>query len=498
MIERMGMVMTAGRSSAKALALVFGVACCLAYPAAAEVISLTEGKSSLRLINGKLQMKVSREPGVTNFLDPTCSGGPTSLRLATEAYDSGEILLPCNKWQLVRGRSYEYLDDAGSVQGVERIVWKGTRLQLTVNGGAANQIIGPIGYIDVSLTTGPIVSVPPAPQLGPETYCARFDNFNSNAFGQISANGPARACVPPPTATPTRTPTRTSTSTPTSTPTRTPTVTETPGGATRTPTLTPTISPTPTPLGPLGTHTFVLGTGSGVRLKGLIGPAPFALTGQFSMAFGTPDMNGIAAITVPAASVHFNPILNPISGINAVCVDAAADGSGFIDCDGGTTPFNRVLSQDHITQDVDPTCSLGTPDPDPNHPGVCNGPVQLTQSGAFDPGDMQLTVTVEITTLTTAQFGVDGQPCTNDDQPSTPPAPVVVPLNSGTLNASLIDLNNFPGFTSTLSVAGNQFNCVSIATTGSLTGGKVVGGFIVLHADPTIGDLMTALELVAQ
>lgn len=473
------------------------MACALVHPARGELINMTEGKSSLRLINGKLQIKFTREPGITNFIDPTCLGGPTSLHLATEAYESGEILLPCNKWQLVRGRSYEYLDPDGTVQGVEKIVWKGTRLQITVIGGVANQIIGPISFLDISLTAGPIVSDPPAPPLGPESYCARFENFSSNEFGRISASGPARPCVPQPTATPTRTPTHTHTSTPTRTPTSTPTITDTPGGATNTPTLTPTITLTPTPLGPLGTHTFVLGTGSGVRLKGVIGPAPFTLTGQFSMTFGAPDLNGIASITVPSASVHFNPILNPLPGVSAVCVGAAADGSGFIDCDGGTSPLDRTVAQDHRTQDVDPTCSLGTPDPDPTHTGVCNGPVQLAETGVYDPGDMQLTVTVAITTLTNIQYGPDGQPCTTDDQPSMPPAPVVVPLNTGAFSASLVDLNNFAGFTATLSVQGAPFNCASIAT-GSLTGGKLVGGFTVLHADPTIGDLITALELAAQ
>lgn len=462
-----------------------------------EQIDLIEGKSSLRLISGKLLVKYSREPGITNFLDPTCTGGPTSLRLKTDAYDSGDIALPCNKWQLVRGKSYVYEDPDGTVQGVEKIVWKGTKLQIKVTGGVANQIIGPIAYIDVRLDAGPIAFPAPAPQLGPESYCARFSNFDSNEFGRIAALGPALPCVPPPTATPTRTPTRTNTSTPTRTPTLTPTITDTPGGPTQTPTFTPTITLTPTPLGPLGSHTFVLGTGSGVRLKGVIGPAPFTLSGQFTTVFGAPNGSGIATVTVPAASVSFSPILNPIAGINAVCVSAAADGTGFIDCDGGTTPFNRSVTQDHNITNVDPGCATGTADPDPNHAGICNGPVVLIESGAFGAGDMQLSITVAIKTLLTAEFGVDGQPCTSDDTPSTPVPPVVVLLNTGSLSASLIDLNNFAGFTTNLSAQGNEFSCPSIAT-GTLTGGKLVGGFTVLHADATIGDLITALELVAQ
>ena len=477
--------------------LALGAIVLLAGGTSGQQIDLTEGKATLRIVDGKLLMNISREPGVTNFIDPTCaSGGTTSVRLKTEAYDSGDIVLPCSKWQLVSGRSYVYEDAAGSVQGVEKIKWKsGTKLQIKVTGGAANQIIGPVSYVDVRLTSGPIASAPPAPQLGPESYCARFDNFKSNEFGRISGTGPARACVAPATQTPTVTSTRTSTSTSTRTPTSTPTVTETAGGPTRTPTQTPTITYTPTPLGPLGTHTFVLATGSVVRLKGVFQPAPFNLTGQFSMVFGAPDVNGIAAFTIPAASVAFNPIFNPLPGINAVCVRAASSGTGFVDCDGGSSPINQTISQDHRIQDVDPTCSTGTADTE--HLGTCNGQQIVVDSGTFGPGDTAASLTVSITTLTLAQYGPDSQACTSDDTPSTPPSPVVVPLKSGSYSAAVVDLNNSPGFNVSLSSQGNEFNCASIAT-GTLTGGKLVGGFAVLHADPLIGDLITALELVAQ
>jgi hypothetical protein len=464
--------------------------------AIAEQISLIEGKSSLRIIGGKLLMKVSREPGITNFLDPTCAGGPTVLRLATESFDSGDIALPCDKWQLVSGRSYVYDDDAGGVQGIEKIQWKsGTKLLIKVTGGVANQVIGPVGFVDVRLTNGPIAAAPPAPQLGPESYCARFDNFTSNEFGRIAGVGPARACVAPPTATPTPTPSRTPTSTATRTATSTPTVTETPGGPTRTPTRTPTVTSTPTPLGVLGTRTFALAAGSVVRLKGVITTA-FNLSGQFSMVFGAPDGNGIASFTIPAASVVFNPIFNPIPGINAVCVKATSAGSGLIDCDGGSTPINQTSSQDHRIQDVDPSCGTGTPDT--VHAGSCNGPQFVVDSGTFAAGDMAASITVSITTLSTAQFGPDMQACTADDTPSSPPAPVVVPLKTGAFSATIADLNNNVGFNASLTSQGNAFDCAGIAASGTLTGGKLVGGFAALHADPLIGDLITALELVAQ
>jgi hypothetical protein len=101
--------------------------------------------------------------------------------------------------------------------------------------------------------------------------------------------------------------------------------------------------------------------------------------------------------------------------------------------------------------------------------------------------------------LTTAQFGPDTQPCTSDDQPSTPPSPVVIPMQSGTITATVVDLNNTAGFNVSLQGAGAgvPFPCSGIDT-GVFTGSKLVGGFVALHADPLIGDLATVLELVAQ
>jgi len=295
----------------------------------------------------------------------------------------------------------------------------------------------------------------------------------------------------------TPTPTITNTPTITSTPTKSPTPTITPGGPTFTPTQTATITPTNTPPVPLGTHLFTLGAGSQVRLKGFLSPPAFALTGSLTAAFGTPDGNGVAPITIPMASVHFNPILNPIIGINAVCVKAVADGTGSIDCDGGSTGINQTISQDHMTQDVDPSCLMGIPDPDPTHVGVCNGQQLVSNTGTYGAGDAALALTVQITALTTVQFGPDNQPCTTDDQPPMPPSAVTIPVKTGTLSATIFDLNTSAGFTAALTAAGNEFNCNSIAG-GSLTGGKLVGGFLVLHADPLLGDLTTALELVAQ
>jgi hypothetical protein len=215
------------------------------------------------------------------------------------------------------------------------------------------------------------------------------------------------------------------------------------------------------------------------------------------MVFGTLDGSGVAPLTIPAASVTFNPIFNPIPGINAVCVKAAVDGTGIIDCDGGSAQINRTVTQDHRIQDVDPTCSTGTADTFVTHEGTCNGPQIITDTGVFGAGDMSVALTVSITTLTTAQYGTDNQPCTSDDQPASPPSPVLVPMKTGSFSTTITDLNNSPGFNVSLSAQGTPFSCPNIAA-GTLTGGKLVGGFAVLHADPTIVDLMTALELKAQ
>lgn len=465
----------------------------IGLPARAEEINLTQGRATLRVAGERLTARFVREPGITNFPDPTCAaGGITELRLRTNVYDSGAIALPCAQWTRVGSRKYEYKDRSAAVAGVERILWnRGVKLLIKLRGGTAAQLTGPVSFFEVHLSSGPVVPAA-GPTLEQERYCARFTSFTTNAAFVIGSGGPGQPCILP---TPTITPTIViPTATPTITPTFTPTIT--PGGPTLTPTGTATRTATPT-VRPPTSRVIHLATGSRVRLGAFLTLPPFPLSGQFRLDFASPGANGVTAITVPASGVAFDPILNPLIGINAVCVQAVGDGSGLVDCDGGNLGINRTVSQDHRTQDVDPGCAAGTPDVASGHAGSCNGPVVTGSSGTFAPGDVQISMTVQVVTLTTAQFGPDSQPCTLDDQPSTPPSPVTIPMQTGTITATVFDLNNNAGINASLQGTGSPFGCAGIDT-GVFTGAKLVGGFVALHADPLIGDVATVLELVAQ
>ncbi len=280
---------------------------------------------------------------------------------------------------------------------------------------------------------------------------------------------------PPPTPTPTVTPTRTITPTPT---------------ITRTPTVTPTGVP------PIGSHIFTLASGSRARLKGVL-DISFNLTGQLGLDIGVEDAGGTAPVAVPRDSVHFDPVYPGLPGVSAVCIRAESDGTGVIDCDGGTSDANLTVTQDHNTNDIDPGCANGTADTNPKHSGVCNGPVQDTLSGIYAAGAMTFTQQVSITELSSeSEYGPDGQACTADDTPSSPPSPVDVFLTTGMSTGTIEDANNFSGQEISVSVNGASFFCASLRHNG-LSGAKLGGVFVALDAQ-TIGDAVTTLELIAQ
>jgi len=188
--------------------------------------------------------------------DPTCPGA-SSLRLVTDQYDSGEVVLDCALWSHA-GTGYKYSPNPFTEPlGLKKILVKpgpnGGKLLIKAQGPryGENPIGGPIDYVEARLT------------LGGEEYCGRFQEPPSeqkkNETEKMLFKGPSTGCVsltPTPTASATPTPSDTPTATPTGTTTDTPTITPT-STVTDTPTITPTATqtgtptdtPTPTPTG---------------------------------------------------------------------------------------------------------------------------------------------------------------------------------------------------------------------------------------------------------
>lgn len=209
---------------------------------------------------------------------------------------------------------------------------------------------------------------------------------------------------------------------------------------------------------------------------------------KVNLLVGEPDpVTQQATITIPQASVHFNPAR---STVNTLCVSAAGDGTGQIDCDGGATGLDVALERDHDTTpsgafncggfpddpECDDTCTFpdgglsracmeGTyycaggpsegmscsghgdcPDSfcascniDAPHAGACHSPACVQTSGTFGAGDLQVTLPLRIRYVRTDGLGDDGIPCTEDDPVTGAESLVRVVLTTGTASATAHD-----------------------------------------------------------
>jgi hypothetical protein len=98
-------------------------------------------------------------------------------------------------------------------------------------------------------------------------------------------------------------------------------------------------------------------TGSCTIVQGKVIPATrVPLLGSFVLSIGATNGNGVATVTVPAVSSQFDAVL--VSGIGFACVSQGADGTGIIDCDGGSTNIDATIELDHNTTPPN-TCLRG-------------------------------------------------------------------------------------------------------------------------------------------
>jgi cysteine-rich repeat protein len=340
-----------------------------------------------------------------------------------------------------------------------------------------------------------------------------------------------------PTFTPTNSPTRTSTRTPTNTATRTPT---------RTPSGTPTITPSPTATAsatPFTVSCTLLTSGTN-RSKAVIqttfsfpSTITLGLSGHQDWTFSGPDVNGVRTIAIPQSGTHFDRVF--LSGIATFCVRAGGDGTGVIDCDGGAPSYDNQSQEDHNSNnsnnggfDNDPTCSASFLNPtgqvsnatledgSASHPhtGVCNSPLEITESGTFAAGGMKLQENLIVRlipcppmgTCTAATCPADGAPF---DGPGGDQALIGV-VTTGTSAATIFDRNNTTGTdlsptsnncgsgssSCLASTTGTPYSCSSIDASNLSTG---VLGLALPAMDLTLGsfgvsDTVTTLTLSCQ
>ncbi len=215
--------------------------------------------------------------------------------------------------------------------------------------------------------------------------------------------------------------------------------------------------------------------------------------------------DGVRTIRMDPDTFFLPPAPVPAVGFTA-CLQAAGEGIGFIDCNGGEVNLNVALSQDHNLKPGaegnsgfavsgiadDPSCNqpLTTPlgtldypclegtktcsggernqlvcttlddcpggtscsfcnslstDARPAAHDACNSGVRAVLSGSFKPGDLQIIVPLAILQLEPSEYGPDKLPCSADDQPSSPAAAVPVTLSTGVNSLSVFDVNNQAG-----------------------------------------------------
>jgi Dictyostelium (slime mold) repeat len=288
-------------------------------------------------------------------------------------------------------------------------------------------------------------------------------------------------------------------------------------------------------------------TGSQVLLTTTAGTTSAPLTGEgrIGLDVAAPDVfTGEAAIRVPATAVRIPPV--PISGVGTLCAAATADGTGVIDCNGAATGGDLLIAQDHTTDDVDPTCSLGCreddvacgtsalPGPhrtqcpvcflghcaggifdgascltdDACRPGmtceddtaaVCNGPVFTELDEPADAGVTRLTIPLSL--RLSLNSGTDGLTCTDDDLYSPtllPQAPFTLSLTTGIVTGAILDAEAVAGTTLAVPRLGRPATCNRLRA-GELTGTQLVGAVPLLDVPraPGVHDLILTLVLEA-
>jgi hypothetical protein len=141
------------------------------------------------------------------------------------------------------------------------------------------------------------------------------------------------------------------------------------------------------------------------------------------------------------------------------------------------------------------------------HPDVCNSPNNGIVAGTFASGDIVVSAPLTLTILPgAANNGPDNMPCTADDTPPSPPAPVQVVLGTGTQAVTVFEASNQSGAKiAPGSICGSQpcgaeitgqgVSCPNLAG-GLVSGLKFGGGFPAL--DTTAGDIATTFQFTAQ
>jgi len=283
-----------------------------------------------------------------------------------------------------------------------------------------------------------------------------------------------------------------------------------------------------------------------------------SMSGHLAFVTGRANDDGSIPFAIPSALVDFGRIQVP--GVACACVRSIDQperfgpgnaGIGAIGCGDSFFVSSIAVTRDHnigvVGQclrgnnegeacDSDADCPLGqcfnetrcikaqgtVEPPDGLHPGVCNGPKQLTLSPDGPRGSIAIETNIGFDLLfdggtccdvgidpgctdPTGQKGPDGIACTEDDPGLT--RGLDVPGLTGPSSTSIVDLNNVPDTTlgpgsmcgaapCAAEIQGELFDCDAILTnpTGGLDTGVIALAFQIFDY-PGFGDSLVTVTL---
>jgi hypothetical protein len=208
------------------------------------------------------------------------------------------------------------------------------------------------------------------------------------------------------------------------------------------------------------------------------------------------------------------------------------DGTGTLDCAGGSTDYNFVLEVDHHTNAApqnngglpqDPTCSASYTDPVQGtvwhacleqsggscnlnnlHPGVCNSPYHPTYTGTYPAAGMTVKLPLRLRSVS----GSNGDPCDGVGDTYNVTTTFTAFLTTGTARGTVYDANNVNrkidhgascyGGTCVTEVTGAPAGSFCADEQATLSGTKLVTALTVLDLHSMAGDTVATVELQCQ
>jgi cysteine-rich repeat protein len=223
--------------------------------------------------------------------------------------------------------------------------------------------------------------------------------------------------------------------------------------------------------------------------------------------------NSGSANGLPDDPTCTNQIVQPDSSVSYACLE------GTKQCSGGTNDGSICTTDTDCPMGSCIYCNINPVFLGGAHPGVCNSPQQVLQSGTFGAGSMAVSLPLAISVLSApaptppVDWGPDHLACTDDDSerpPGTPtPAPlppVSVTLSTGTNTVNIYDAGNVAGNRigpgalcsgkpCVAQVTGQGLSCTDLSA-NNLTGLRFGGGFPAIETQA--GDIATIFQFSAQ